>query len=181
MDPFALLGLPKRPLLSEEEIGAAYRQLASTLHPDQAGGSESQFKELREAVAILRSPARRLRELAHSPIASQIPTKAAELFPVIATILVETDNLMGKQIMASNALTKAVLVAPMKTLKQELDSTLLQLQSWRSTLDQQLVEIDSLWPEHDSVQMNILADSYSYSDRWKFQLTERMLLIKQIL
>ena len=46
MDPFQILGLPKRPLLTEEEIGQAYRRLAGELHPDQAGGDASRFKEL---------------------------------------------------------------------------------------------------------------------------------------
>jgi len=174
-DPFDLLGLPRRPLLSEEEIGTAYRKLAGKLHPDQEGGNELLFRELGEAAAILRNPAQRLRELSSSPSGSQLPTKADELFPKIASMLKQADNLIEKQAAASNALAKALLAAPLKNLRTDLDSTLNQLQEWRISLDQELAELDIRWPEYDPNAISLLADAYAYASRWESQLRERML------
>lgn len=176
-DPFNLLGLPRRPLLSEEEIGTAYRKLAGQLHPDQKGGNELLFRELGEAAAILRDPARRLRELSNSPSRSQLPPKAAEFFPQIASMLQRADNLIRKQSASSNALAKALLAAPLKHLNTDLSSTLNHLQEWRGSLDQDLGTIDSRWPEHDPHEINTLADSYAYAGRWESQLRERKLTL----
>lgn len=142
MDPFALLALPKQPLLSEEEIGQAYRRLAGELHPDQAGGDAGRFKELGDAVAILRDPARRLRSLADVTGGSQIPPRADELFPKIATLLREADSLIGKHQAASNPLAKAVLAAPLKQLAADLESLLGILHGWRSSLNARVAELE---------------------------------------
>jgi curved DNA-binding protein CbpA len=174
-DPFDLLGLPRRPLLSEEEIGTAYRKLAGKLHPDQEGGNELLFREMGEAAAILRNPALRLRELSSSPSGSQLPTKADELFPKIASMLKQADNLIEKKNAVSNALVKALLAAPLKNFRHDLESTLHQLQEWRTSLDRELTEIDLRWPEHDPDAISLLADSYAYAGRWESQLRERML------
>jgi curved DNA-binding protein CbpA len=179
-DPFDLLGLPRRPLLSEEEVGSAYRKLAAKHHPDQPGGNALLFSKLGEAVAILRDPARRLRELSNSPSRSQLPSMAAELFPQIGSILQQADHLMEKHFAASNALAKALLAATLKQLSSELDSILNHLQEWKESLDQELVTIDSRWPKHDPDAISLLADSYAYAGRWGTQLRERKLSLESL-
>lgn len=177
MNPFEHLGLQRRPLLSEEEIGTAYRKLAATFHPDQPGGDDVRFKELGEAAAILRDPAQRLRQLLMSKGGAEPPPKAAELFPKIASLLQQADTLIEKQSASTNALAKALLVDPLKNLRTELDFTLNQLTEWHSSLDQELTGVDSRWPEYDEHAMNLLADSYSYIGRWESQLRERKLTL----
>ncbi len=175
MNPFDLLGLSRRPLLSDEEIGSAYRKLAGESHPDQSGGDAAIFREISEAAAILRDPSRRLRQLSGSSVGSQLPPEADQLFPRIATLLQQADNLIKKQAAASNALAKALLAAPIKNLRADLDSTLNQLHKWKTSLDQELAKIDSRWPEHDPNAVSLLADSYTYAGRWESQLRERKL------
>ena len=181
MDPFALIGLTRRPLLSEEEIGSAYRKLAGELHPDQAGGDAQAFRTLGEAAAILRNPARRLRELAGGPAGNQLPPEAAELFPKVASILQEADALVSQYAAASNALAKALLATPLKRFATELDQTLAQIQAWHTSLDQELEAMDRKWPKHHHVTMVLLADSFAYVLRWEGQLRERKLAMKSIL
>lgn len=180
MDPFVLLGLSRRPLLSDEEIGSAYRKLAGESHPDQSGGDAGRFRELGEAASILHDPARRLRQLSGSSSGSLLPPEAAQLFPRIATILQQADNLIEKQVATSNPLAKALLLAPLKNLSADLDSTLNQLQEWRILLDQELAEIDVRWPEHDPNPISLLADSYAYANRWESQLRERRLALESL-
>jgi curved DNA-binding protein CbpA len=175
MDPFQILGLPRRPLLSEEEIGQAYRRLAGERHPDQAGGDAECFRELGEAAAILREPARRLRALIAQPPASSIPAEAADLFPRVASLLPEADCLIGKHSAATNPLAKAVLAAPLKKLAADLESLLGILHGWRSSLDARLAELDASWPAHDPEALASLADSFAYAAKWESQLRERKL------
>ena len=177
MDPFSLLALSRRPLLSEEEIGTAYRKLAGELHPDQAGGDTVHFRDLGEAVAILRDPARRLRVLAGTGSLGNLPPQAAEYFPRVAELLQRTDTLLEKQSQASNALNKALLAAPVKAVTTDLKSLLSQIRTWRATLDRELSLIDQRWPEHNSTTLLLLADSFAYAGRWENQLRERELAL----
>ena len=177
MDPFELLNLPKRPLLSEEEIGTAYRKLAAAHHPDQPGGHEIRFKELGEAAAILRDPSRRLRTLIDQAPDSTIPPEAAELFPHVATLTHEADDLLARHAAATNPLARAVLAAPLKKLATDLDVLLTTIANWNFDLLTRLAALDSAWPAHDPETIAALADSFSYAIRWESQLRERKLTL----
>ena len=176
--PFELLGLTRRPLLSEEEIGSAYRKMAGNLHPDQEGGDERRFKELGEAAAILRDHARRLRFLSGVLPGSIPPAEAADLFPKVASLTREADDLLSRHATTSNPLAKAVLAAPLKKLKVDLGLLLGEIGEWRSQLEKHLGALDAAWPEHDQVSVVDLADSLTYATRWESQLRERKLALE---
>jgi hypothetical protein len=56
-DPFTALGLPARPDLSDEQVRAAWRQVATATHPDRPdGGDPAQYTEASAAYALLRTP-----------------------------------------------------------------------------------------------------------------------------
>lgn len=176
--PFALLGLPKRPLLSEEEIGSAYRKLAGKLHPDQPGGDETRFKELGKAAEMLRNPSSRLRSLMEEASASAIPPEAADLFARVATLLQQADDLVARHASAANPLTKAVLAGPLRTLASELDALLIDIGTWQANLEARMVVLNSEWPSADHTQIAPLANSFAYANRWESQLRERKLALK---
>ena len=55
-DPFALLGLPARTGLSDEDVHAAWRRLAAATHPDREdGGDPAQFGAAAAAYVTLRT------------------------------------------------------------------------------------------------------------------------------
>jgi hypothetical protein len=55
--PFAALGLPVRPDLSDEQVRAAWRQVAAATHPDRPdGGDPARYTEASAAYAMLRTP-----------------------------------------------------------------------------------------------------------------------------
>ena len=178
MDSFSLLSLPKRPLLSEEEIGAAYRKLAGELHPDQPGGDETRFKELGEAAAILRDPASRLRSLIDQAPSSAIPPEAVDLFPQVANLIREANALLARHASATTPLVKAVLAGPLKKLATDLDALRAKLENWRAKLENDIVTLDSAWPSYDPTRVASLADSFSYANRWESQLRERKLALE---
>jgi hypothetical protein len=55
-DPFAALGLPARPGLSDDEVRSAWRRVATATHPDRAdGGDPSRFALAAAAYTVLRT------------------------------------------------------------------------------------------------------------------------------
>ncbi len=56
-DPFAALGLPARPGLSDEQVRAAWRSIAADTHPDRPdGGDLARYTAASAAYAQLRTP-----------------------------------------------------------------------------------------------------------------------------
>lgn len=55
-DPFAALGLPARPDLSDEQVRAAWRSVAAATHPDRpGGGNPARYAAASAAYATLRT------------------------------------------------------------------------------------------------------------------------------
>jgi hypothetical protein len=55
-DPFAVLGLPARPGLGDDEVRAAWRRIAAATHPDRAdGGDPVRFAAAAAAYTALRT------------------------------------------------------------------------------------------------------------------------------
>ena len=56
-DPFAALGLPARPDLTDEQVRAAWRTVAAATHPDRpGGGNPALYAAASAAYAALRTP-----------------------------------------------------------------------------------------------------------------------------
>ena len=56
-DPFAVLGLPADPNLTDEQVRAAWRAIATATHPDRAGGGNpARYAAASAAYAALRTP-----------------------------------------------------------------------------------------------------------------------------
>lgn len=64
-DPFAALGLPSGPGLTDEEVRAAWRRVATATHPDREdGGDPARFAAAAAAYTALRTPFGRSEALA---------------------------------------------------------------------------------------------------------------------
>ena len=67
-DPFAALGLPARPDLTDDEVRAAWRRVAAATHPDRDdGGDPPVFAAAAAAYTDLRTAAGRREALADQP------------------------------------------------------------------------------------------------------------------
>ena len=67
-DPFAALGLPARPDLTDDEVRAAWRRVAAATHPDRDdGGDPPVFAAAAAAYTDLRTEAARREALADRP------------------------------------------------------------------------------------------------------------------
>jgi hypothetical protein len=87
-DPFAVLGVPARADLSDDDVRAAWRRLAAATHPDRAdGGEPARFAAAAAAYTVLRTRSGRGEALAdltastppprRTPPAGQAPPLAA--------------------------------------------------------------------------------------------------------
>jgi hypothetical protein len=80
-DPFTALGLPVRPDLSDEQVRAAWRQVATATHPDRPdGGDPARYAAASAAYATLRTAWGRSEacaDLAAPPLAGRIVSPAA--------------------------------------------------------------------------------------------------------
>src|SRR5215471_18677576 len=56
LDPFTVLGLPADPGLSDEQVRAAWRAIATATHPDRPGGGDpARYTAASAAYAVLRT------------------------------------------------------------------------------------------------------------------------------
>jgi hypothetical protein len=87
-DPFAALGLPARPDLSDEQVRAAWRSIAADTHPDRPdGGDLARYTAASAAYAQLRTPWARSEAYADlmeraSPDTSPLPAVPGDDGPV---------------------------------------------------------------------------------------------------
>ena len=86
-DPFAALGLPARPDLSDEQVRAAWRSIAAATHPDRPdGGDLARYTAASAAYAQLRTPWARSEAYADlieqaEPDTSPLPLVPADAWP----------------------------------------------------------------------------------------------------
>ena len=87
-DPFTALGLPARPDLSDEQVRAAWRQIAAATHPDRPdGGDLARYTAVSAAYAELRTPWGRseayadVMEADDGPVTAPLPVVPGEAVP----------------------------------------------------------------------------------------------------
>ena len=87
-DPFAVLGLPARAGLTDDDVRAAWRRLATATHPDRAdGGDPDRFAAAAAAYTVLRTRSGRgeaLADLAPAGPPSRTERRAARGAPAPA-------------------------------------------------------------------------------------------------
>ena len=81
-DPFAVLGLPRRADLSDDDVRAAWRRIAAATHPDlDDGGDPARFGAAAAACAALRTGYDRGEVLADLGLATDLSLIAARNLP----------------------------------------------------------------------------------------------------
>lgn len=178
-DPFALLGLPRRPWVEPETVQDRYRARAADAHPDRPGGSAATLAALNEARFLLASHSRRLKSLAASETAETPHPFEPDwtLFARIGSIDRSAKEWNQTFNATSNPLQKAVLIARQKSLRAEL----LEI---RNLLNQQIEhltaatkEADRRWPETTAGTILTLAEAWTYAERWNATLDEARALL----
>jgi len=133
MNAFDALGLPQRLTLTSGEIDHAFREAGKTHHPD-TGGEEATFAQLRQARAMLLSPATRL---AHwLEIHGETPEPRGtidenimDLFAPVGETLQLAGALARRRSSATTALGLALLENETLRIREHLESMIERVES----------------------------------------------------
>lgn len=182
MDYFALFDEERRPWLDPKALKQKYQELTLASHPDAASDSRDvDFAAINEAHRVLSDPKLRVAHLLQSEGVDTsgkqpVPNDIADLFPSVATLIGETDALLGKIDGATNALTKSMLRAEAARQESRLTATTTQLKGLHDQLLDQLHSLNKTWEADRPGALRTLRDLHqrlAYLSRWLEQLRER--------
>jgi curved DNA-binding protein CbpA len=182
-DAFAILGLERRPLVTAEDVEAAFLRASRKRHPDGAAAAADggDFAELNAARGMLTNPSRRLRIL----LESEFPATAMRggaiskglmgLFGQVSNGLERAEEFLRRGEAATTALGRALLMGEMLERKAEMESVSAELTGLENTLEQHLLDLDARWlaGERGSELVEELAElgrEFSFTGRWRTQV-----------
>lgn len=122
------LGMAERLVVSDEELGVAFREAGRRAHPD-GGGSEMEFAELRQAMETLASPSRRLRHWMELQGMEPEPRGAVDaglmdLFAEIGAVVQRAESMIRKRAETQSALGLAMLEAGAQQCRDDVEVAL---------------------------------------------------------
>ena len=178
-DAFALLGLPRRALLSADEVRAAFQKAAAAVHPDGAGDDSeraartAQFAGMNEAQATLTSLPQRLRHLLslEFPEASAVSAGVVmdgammELFSTVAAAVQRAAAAQSRKQKAATALAKAMLAGEEMEARESLEAATREVEAERSALEGELAGCEA-----DAEQLRSCAARAGFLEKWQAQL-----------
>jgi curved DNA-binding protein CbpA len=173
-DCFELLGLPRRALLDESELQAAWHQKSREAHPDHPGGSATLAAEVNSAYETLLAPEKRLKHLLELhevpwrtiPISAEIMT----LFSHIGPQLQNAAALAKKKQTASSALAKALFAPEEMKLREALEDLGSQIEAKRG-------EVLASLAEASLDQLQVAQATLAYFAKWQGQIRESLLAL----
>jgi curved DNA-binding protein CbpA len=181
-DYFALLGQPRRPLLSVELVKQRYHQLTRDHHPDLHVFPESdKFAEINEAYRILSNPKLRIQHLleiegcAPAPANRVPPADLQELFLQIGLLSQKVQGFFAGIARASSALTLSLVKNEAAKLRPEIERSLNDVSRAHEKCEIELRDLNDLWIQDHAAatpRLQILHDRLSYLSRWMDQLKE---------
>lgn len=184
-DAFALLGLPRRALLSADEVRAAFQKLGAGAHPDGATAAErpqrtEEFAALNEAFAVLTSLPRRLRHLLELEYPDTAATKTGvvmdgammEIFSRIAAALQTAASVQARKQKAGGAIVRAMLASEEMIAQETLAAAMHRVKSARAELERELVDLELRRERAEDVapSLKACAARAGFLEKWQAQL-----------
>jgi hypothetical protein len=177
-DYFALLALPRRPWLEEEQVRENFQRLAASAHPDGSGGDNARFVALNEAWQTLRSPMSRLRHYLELtapellPHPGSQPAANADLFMEIAEAQQCAGAVAGRLAAAKSPLARALLEPEKAAARERLESLAAQVARETAVIHEVLRE-GAAPPAALATALGQLV----FFEKWSAQLRERLLAL----
>ena len=172
MNAFEVLGVPERLIFRDEELREAFREAGKRLHPD-AGGGEGDFAALKEAMAILSGPSRRLshwlslRGVAVEP-RGMIAERLMDLFGKIGGVTQTAEAVIRKRESTLSALGKALL-------EPEIQGCLEKVEEMIAAVDEMIDGECAVFPEWENGRPDPAVASrkvrnLAFLEKWKASL-----------
>jgi curved DNA-binding protein CbpA len=172
MNAFAVLGTGERLELADEELREAFRQAGQRVHPD-AGGADGEFAALREAMAILSSPSRRLkhwlelRGISADPRGS-IDPRMMDLFAKIGAVTQQAESVIRKRAEAKSSLAKALLESRTQECRDQVEAVLAEVEHELSAACGGFGGWETSLPEGDRAGQ--IVRDLAFLEKWKASL-----------
>ncbi|MFT3991755.1 MAG: DnaJ domain-containing protein [Luteolibacter sp.] len=170
MNPYELLSLPQRLVISEDELREAFREAGKTAHPD-AGGGEAEFAAIREAQAILASPSKRLklwlelRGLAAVPRGT-IGNALMDLFSEVGRVTQQAETLIRKRDEAKSVLVRAMLEGETQVCREAVEEAI-------ARVDAEIARECGVFPELETAEtldleeISRISRDLAFLEKWK--------------
>lgn len=180
-DPFAQLGVPRRPFLDEESLKERFHQLSAALHPDTPGGDAATFAALNQAHQTLRDPVLRIRHLLElerpdlpAPV-NAVPADLGDLFMQIGALRQKLETLRRSTDAASTPIARALLAPRKLELTDEILDLSAAVAAQRESALAEIAAVDAQWNPQDTAACERLrraAHLLAFHNRWFTQLRE---------
>ena len=125
IDAFQKMGIKPSLQIDDDALRAIFLESSKRAHPD-GGGEEGDFTALREALAVLSSPASRLKlwlELRGTPavVRGVVDSALMDVFAEVGRVTQGAETLIRKRDEAKSALVRALLEGETQLKREELE------------------------------------------------------------
>jgi DnaJ-domain-containing protein 1 len=201
MDCFALLDLPRRAWIEPDRIKERFLQKSAEVHPDKAttaadkAWAEAEFARVNEAYKTLRTTRSRILHLLELSGAFQpgagagqhvqpVPGAALNLFPAVAEITRESDQLLREKSSATSPMLKAAFFSRALDCADRVQKVQAVLQTTAREIENKVRELDSPvetnnepFPPGIAAALTECAAALGFLERWQAQLQERAMAL----
>lgn len=185
IDYFVLLGIERRPAISEESLKNAYFRKAESLRPDQADAEA--LSALNMAFRTISNPATRIQHLLKLEFGDarggQIEADLGELFGSVVGTLQKVDQELGSLSTESSALLRALAFQRMDGARERLNQTENELSQRECSLLSELRQLDRIWPENPAECRGSLAQTalnLTFVQKWLSEVRERKIRLEEL-
>ena len=185
IDYFALLGIERRPSITEETLKEAYFRKSESFH---SGSSRSEdLSAVNAAFQTLSNPATRIQHLLKLEFGEagrgQIPPDLGELFGTIVEVLQIADRELGSLSAHSAPLFRALAYQRLDGLREELEQAERGLSQRQSCLLDEVARLDLSWSESAQDARRPLAQialGLTFVQKWLSQVRERKIRLEEL-
>ncbi len=167
---FQILGIKPALVVADEFLREAYREAGKQAHPD-AGGGEGEFAALREAMAVLSSPSRRLRhwlELRGTPgdVRGSIDNSLMDFFSEVGAVTQQSEMLIRKRDEAKSTLVRAMLEGETQICREAVERAILKVETAISNECSALGDFENS-SEPDVEAASKTARNLAFLEKWR--------------
>jgi curved DNA-binding protein CbpA len=186
IDYFAVLGIERRPAVSEAALQEAYYKKSKTLHPDQAGGGD--FSLVNAAFQVVSNPAARIQHLLKIEFGTsgdkQIGAEVGELFATMVNALQRADQELDAISEQSSPVLRAFAFKRLNSVRNGLEELEGQIAKRESELRSQITSVDRIWFQDRGRCQKPLAQiavDLTFVQKWLAQVRERKTRLEELL
>jgi hypothetical protein len=185
IDYFALLGVERRPAVTEEILKGAYFRKNESLQSGPADSGE--LFAVNAAFRTIANPATRIQHLLKLEFGDsgggQIGAELGELFGSIVEVLQYADRELGSLSAQSSPLLRALAYQRLDGLRQQLEQVGKKLSQRESSLLAEVARLDHRWFENTAHARRPLAQialDLTFVQNWLSQVRERLIRLEEL-